>query len=401
MRKSFKSLRAQTWLLRLFYFFSGGGGGFLIPFMTLFYRSHQLSGTEIGWISTLSSVFAMLGAPLWMRISGQGDRRRRALQWMHLAGLIVILAVSRQHTFLWMALLVSLFELAVVGIQPASDTMAVKILESTTRAGFGSVRVWASLGWAIMAVAGGALIQKTSYFSGFLAYAGTLGLAVVILTGIRAEKTGEDAIKVSKQENKSLISVLAPLRSPIFWGLSLALGIEWATQIGVSTFEPVYLKQLGATETIIGIAGAMGAVIELGGMFLADRLTRRRGARTVVSYSYLIYALGVVLVLAVPSVTTILIERAINGIAFSFFTVGLVNYINVNTKPGETATVMALITVTLRSLVGIIASPLNGMAFDAFGAYWLYAIALGGYLVAFGVFHITTRKRSVRPEESH
>lgn len=401
MQKSFKSLRAQTWLLRLFYFFSGGGGGFLIPFMTLFYRSHQLSGTEIGWISTISSVFAMLGAPLWMRISGQGDRRRRALQWMHLAGLILILAVSRQHTFLWLALLVSLFDLAVVGIQPASDTMAVKILESTTRAGFGSVRVWASLGWAIMAVAGGALIQRTSFFSGFLAYAGALGLAVVILTGIRAEKAGEGENLASAHQRKSLMSALTPLRSPIFWGLSLALGIEWATQIGVSTFEPVYLKQLGATETIIGIAGAMGAVIELGGMFLADRLTRRRGARTVVSYSYLIYALGVVLVLAMPSVTTILIERAINGIAFSFFTVGVVNYINVNTKSGETATVMALITVTLRSLVGIIASPLNGMAFDAFGAYWLYAIALGGYLVAFGVFYITTRKRSVQPEESH
>lgn len=399
MRKSFKSLRAQTWLLRLFYFFSGGGGGFLIPFMTLFYRSHQLSGTEIGWISTISSVFAMLGAPLWMRISGQGDRRRRALQWMHLAGMIFILAVSQQRAFLWMALLVSLFNLAVVGIQPASDTMTVKILESTTRAGFGSVRVWASLGWAIMAVVGGALIQKTGYFSGFLAYAGTLGLAVLVLTGIRAEKTGENAVTAAKQERKSLMSALAPLRSPIFWGLSLALGIEWATQIGVSTFEPVYLKQLGATDTIVGIAGAMGAVIELGGMFMADRLTRRRGARVVVLYSYLFYALGVTLVLAAPSVTTILIERAINGIAFSLFTVGVVNYINVNTKPGETATVMALITVTLRSLVGIVASPLNGMAFDAFGAYWLYVIALGGYLVAFGIFQVTTRKCRIQAEE--
>jgi MFS family permease len=111
-----------------------------------------------------------------------------------------------------------------------------------------------------------------------------------------------------------------------------------------------------------------------------------------ISYSFIFYALGVVLVLAAPSVVTILLERAINGIAFSFFTVGVVNYINSNTRPEETAPVMALITITLRSLVGIIASPLNGMAFDAFGAYWLYAIALGGYLLAFVVFQIFKRR---------
>jgi PPP family 3-phenylpropionic acid transporter len=382
-------------MLRLFYFFSGGGGGFLVPFMTLFYRSQNLSGTEIGWISTISAICAMLAAPVWMRLSGQGERRRRALQWMHLAGLITIVAVSQQHTFVWLAVLVGLFELAVVGIQPASDTMTVKILESTTKAGFGSVRVWASLGWAIMAVVGGVIIQRTSYLSGFLAYAGTLGLAVLILFGIRAERVDDGTLpEKTIEKRKNWKDSLASLRTPIFWGLALALVVQWATQIGVQTFEPVYLKHLGAPDTIIGVAGGMGATIELGGMFLADRLTRRKGAGRVVSYSFIIYALGVILVLVAPSVTTILIERAINGIAFSFFTVGVVNYINVNTKPGETATVMALITITLRSLVGIIASPLNGMAFDVLGPYWLYAIALGGYLMAFVVFQLTTKRQA-------
>ena len=395
---SFGTLRTQTWMLRLFYFFSGGGGGFLVPFITLFYRSQNLSGTEIGWISTISSICAMLAAPVWMRVSGRGERRRRALQWMHLAGLITILMVSQLHSFVWLAVMMGLFELAVVGIQPAGDTMTVQILENTSRAGFGSIRVWASLGWAIMSLAAGIVIQRTSYLSGFVGYAATLALSVLILFRIRAERieeetTEEELKKPTSTIGKRLTASLAPLRSPLFWGLTLALVIQWTTQNGVQTFEPVYLKQLGAPATIIGVAGAMGATIELGGMFLADRLSRRHGAGKIVSYSFLIYGVGVVLVLAAPSVVTILMERAINGIAFSFFAVGVVNYINKNTRPGETATVMALITITVRSLVGIIASPLNGMAFDAFGAYWLYAIALGGYLLAFVVFQLATRRQ--------
>lgn len=381
-------------MLRLFYFFSGGGGGFLIPFMTLFYRSRNLSGTEIGWIGTVSALSGMLAAPLWMRASGQGERRRKALMWMHLAGLILLAIFSQMTTFIWLAVMMGLLEIAVVGIQPGSDTMTVKILESTTGAGFGSVRVWASLGWAVMAIGGGALIQRTSYLFGFYAFAVTLVFSVVILLFIRAEKVEPAAETEKAAEKRPWFASFAPLRSPVFWGLTLALVIQWGTQIGVQTFEPVFLKQLHASDTIIGLAGAMGAIIELGGMLWADRLTRRIGAGTVVAYSFVIYAVGAGLVLALPSIPTILLERAINGIAFSFFTVGVVNYINKNTTPGETATVMALITITVRSLVGIIASPLNGLAFDRFGAYWLYAIALGGYLLAFLVFKLTTGRKT-------
>jgi len=246
-----------------------------------------------------------------------------------------------------------------------------------------------------MAISGGILIQHTSYLAGFIAYMASLTVSILLLFGVRTEKIETKTVPVIRRGfGRRLAASLAPLRSPVFWGLTLALVIQWATQVGVQTFEPVYLKQLNATGMIIGLAGGMGAVIELGGMLLADRLSRRLGAGRIVAFSFLVYALGVVLVLAVPSIAAILVERAINGIAFSLFTVGVVNYININTKPDETATVMALITITVRSLVGIVASPLSGKAFDLFGAYWLYAIALGGYVLAFIVFSLTTRQKT-------
>jgi len=148
------SPRLQTWTLRLFYFFSGGGGGFIVPFMTLFYRSRYLSGTQIGWIGTIGAVCSMLAAPLWMRISGQGGRRRKALQWMHLAGLIAIAVVSQMTIFAWLAVAMGLFEIAVVGIQPASDTMTVRILEENPRQALAASacgRRWAGQSWQLAA----------------------------------------------------------------------------------------------------------------------------------------------------------------------------------------------------------------------------------------------------------
>ncbi|HVO69850.1 MAG TPA: hypothetical protein VMT24_07385 [Aggregatilineaceae bacterium] len=57
----------------------------------------------------------------------------------------------------------------------------------------------------------------------------------------------------------------------------------------------------------------------------------------------------------VPAVMTILVERA-----FSFYTVAPIRFIAQQTCPQETRTVLALYTVTLASLIGIVAPPFAG-----------------------------------------
>jgi predicted MFS family arabinose efflux permease len=120
-------------------------------------------------------------------------------------------------------------------------------------------------------------------------------------------------------------------------------------------------------------------------MLLADRMVRRYGSKRVLSVSFLIYAACMALVLIFPTVFTILLVHAICGISFSFLAVSAVVFITKSTQPQETATAMALVNVTLHSLANVLGAPLSGIAFDAFGAYWLYAIALGGYLLAWVV----------------
>jgi predicted MFS family arabinose efflux permease len=114
-------------------------------------------------------------------------------------------------------------------------------------------------------------------------------------------------------------------------------------------------------------------------------MVRRYGSKRVLSVSFLIYAACMALVLIFPTVFTILLVHAICGISFSFLAVSAVVFITKSTRPQETATAMALVNVTLHSLANVLGAPLSGIAFDAFGAYWLYAIALGGYLLAWVV----------------
>jgi hypothetical protein len=83
---------------------------------------------------------------------------------------VCMLALSRQTIFAGMALIVTLDSLLSVGVPPLSDVVALAVTKQG-RAGYGSVRLWGSLGWAVAALLGGWLIERTGPFTMFTGYA--------------------------------------------------------------------------------------------------------------------------------------------------------------------------------------------------------------------------------------
>jgi PPP family 3-phenylpropionic acid transporter len=161
-------------------------------------------------------------------------------------------------------------------------------------------------------------------------------------------------------------------------GLTVALMFIWLSSIGLYQFEPIFLDELGASETLIGLSGTLQALVELPGMWWADRLVRRYGSNRLLSAGVLLGAAMRGLVLLSPTLSTVIVARVLAGVSFSFFTVALVEFIGGRIPAEQVTTVWAFYSVTLRGLVSMLGSPLGGMAFDALGAYWLYAVALGG-----------------------
>jgi MFS family permease len=76
-----------------------------------------------------------------------------------------------------------------------------------------------------------------------------------------------------------------------------------------------------------------------------------------------------------------MIVRFIGGVAFSLYTVSYIGLISNRTNESETGTVLALYTVTLASLVSVLAAPVSGAIFDMIGTRWLYALSASGYAI--------------------
>jgi PPP family 3-phenylpropionic acid transporter len=385
----------NLWTLRLYYFLLIGGGGFLFPFINLFYTQQGLSGTEIGLLSTIASLVALIAAPWWGRRSDATAHPRRLLQFGLLATSLCMLALSQQTIFAWMALIVTLDAALSINVAPLSDVVALTVTQQG-RAGFGSVRLWGSLGWAVTALLGGWLIEQTGLFTMFAGYAISGFASIALLAVLRIPRWGQphpDRTEAAPSYSwRATFTALWHDRTLL--GLTLALSVLWFSLNGLRQFEPVFLDQLGAGETIIGLASTIGAAVELPAMLWVDRLGRRYSSGRLLRMSFLLTMTVALSVVIAPTVPVILFSHVIDGVAYSFFAVASVLFIAEVAPQRQVTTMMAIFTVTLPAIVRMISGPVSGWVFDARGAYALYVIGVIGSAVGWLIMKVMVKERS-------
>jgi PPP family 3-phenylpropionic acid transporter len=393
------SQRNRLLPIRLYYFIVTGAGGFVIPFIGLFYQRQGLTGTQIGLLGMVTAFTSLIAAPLWGRWSDQASDPRNLLRTAFAGSAVVYLLISRQDAFIWLAFLTCLNGFLGAGVDPMSDALAVNLLKGHSKAGFGSIRLWGSLGWAVMVLFSGWVIEMTSIISVFWGYAVLTVATVVVIGLLDVGDRQHDAKTIEKNTIGTRAVVRLISRDRALVGLALAIGIVWFTRTGLYQFQAIYLDQLGARESLIGLASTLGALIELPGMLWADHLIRCYGSHRVLGTTMLLYALMNGFVVLFPSVPAIMAAAALGGIAFSFYSVGIVVFLSERAPLGQTATILAIYTSTLRGLISMAAAPLAGIVFDLVGAYWLYVAAMGGSLLGALVFRLFVTGRRSQSEE--
>lgn len=385
-------MKRDLFFARAYYFAYMGGWGFVLPFVNLFYVSLGLSGTQIGAITSVSAVVGLVLSPIVVTEIKKLPQARLLLQCFLLLGALGYFILGRQVLFPAILLVIFFHAVITAGIMPTSDAMAVAVAQEAGT-GYGSVRMWASLGWIGTVLLSGALIERFGYLVSFdgVSLMWVLGAGLVQFIQPRYFVARTDA-QFSPPSIRTALSRI--LHDRTLLGFAIAVTFIGFLNSGVLQFEYVYLAELGASKQVISVAGILSAIVELPFMIYADRYVRRVGAHRVILLALVMIFFQRAAVLLLPSIATIMIVRFLGGVSFSFYTIAYIGIISSRTNSSETGTVLALYTVTLAGLVNMLAAPVSGAIFDAIGARWLYALAMTGYALGLLILRIA------RPTES-
>jgi PPP family 3-phenylpropionic acid transporter len=378
-------------LLRIITMTLIGSLGALLPFVNVYMVRQGLNGTQVGIAVTVASLVVLYFAPYWTGIHST-HRQPLVVLSLTLAGAgVAAIIFGYQTTFIGITLFNALRSAFYAAHFSISDVLVLSAIKGTD-VGYGSIRLYGSVGWALIVLFTGWLTQRTNIRAGFYVYFAFNIISIVLISLLREKERfalkAESHTKVNYR--KEIIHLFS---DPIIRSLSYMLLIIGIGNAGVLNFETIYLDRLGATEFLIGIYSMASASVEVLAMPLTDYALRKFDLTKVLILGLFTFFLLRLSVILFPAVHTIIITRFLTGFAYSIVTVGQVVWINRSYPASLSGAVLVILTITLPTLISLVFSPLTGIVYDNFGPAWLYIIAAVFYLLGMIVLMRSNRSQ--------
>ncbi len=358
------------------------------PFLNVYLAELGLSGVELGMLVTLMPLMAILVAPL---ISAYADRHGRRLRVLSLAvagwaAVLLLLPVPRVFWGLFpLMLLLAVFRSPTL---PIGDSV-VASMAARHHIGYGNLRMWGSLGFAIFSVVCGVLWERMGYGPMFLVAAVS---AVPLLIAIQLQEEGP---RVVAEERGPMREILQDKGLLVLYAVAFLGG---AALITTYAFGGVYMRQLGGGGTAVGLMFGLSALTEVPVMQASSRIIARITAPWALVATFGVLALALVGHALAWSPAVLVAVSLFKGIGVGMLLVAIVHTVNERAPLAWTSTAQSIAAGCMFGLAPLLTSIPSGYILDRWGGLVLYSAAALAMVVALCLMIFAIRANWFEPQ---
>ncbi|HRW08033.1 MAG TPA: major facilitator superfamily domain-containing protein 6 [Caldilineaceae bacterium] len=370
---------------KFYYFAHFAAMAAFIPFLALYYRQLGLTEQTIGLLTGIPPLLALFVAPLWGALADLTQRHQRLLQ-VALGGLWgTVLLFTFVRNPLWIVPLVFLYALFSAPIIPLVDNSVLALL-GERQALYGRLRLWGALGWGVTGATVGVLIERFGLHWGF--YIALLCLAGCLVASTRLQVQHVQIGQPFWQGIRFFVTSrpwLVFLITIFINGMAAGVG---------NNFLFLYLDELAATETLMGMTLMVATVSEIPIFFFGDRLLKRLGARGLLLLSLSASVIRMGGYALMPSAWYVLPIQLLHGFTFSAMWVAGVSYANRAAPQGMGATAQGLLSGISMGIAGATGAVVGGYLYGHVGPAATFGWA--GAAVAVGLLFFAVAGQRAR-----
>ena len=137
----------------------------------------------------------------------------------------------------------------------------------------------------------------------------------------------------------------------LFLLIGLSGGISFST---LNTYLFPYMKELGAGESVMGLALTIGTVVEMPVLFFVNSFVKRFRAYPLLIFSLAMTGLRFLLLGIAPNPTFVLFVQLLNGFNYPLLTVAAVTYADEQAPEGYHATTQGLFNAASGGIGGVV-----------------------------------------------
>lgn len=359
--------------------------GSLLPFLVLYYEQLGLTGQQIGLIMGVAPLVTMLSAALWGGIADATQQHQRVLL-VTLSGVILTIPaflITDQLAGLLLVVVVLGFFNA--PIMPLIDNAVLGLLGSQSHR-YGKIRLWGAIGFGISPPIVGYLVEARGIIWAFAIYVVLIGGCILIARRLPIQQT--ESILDSNQSQ--------PDPEPSFWHKFriLMLNRSWVlfllvifiTGMSAAVMQNylfLYMNQIGASETLMGIALSVAMLGEITLFLLSERLLKRYRPNQLLMFAMVGHALRLVLYSYISNPWLVLPVQVLHGCSFALIWITAVEYAKQLAPPGMGATAQGILNSVNFGIASAIGSFAGGYLYQEMGPHLMFRWA--GLSVLLGV----------------
>ncbi|MFU1795877.1 MFS transporter [Paenibacillus azoreducens] len=360
--------------LKAFNFLIYGTMVIFTSFFQLYLQDAGMNKFEIGTLMALGPLVSLLANPFWTIWSDRLQNTRRILLVMMTGTLLLIQFVFHAGTYNMVYLATILFFFFQSPLFAQSNTLTLGYVADQPQK-FGTFRNWGSIGWAVVAVSAGLLIDQIgiSRLSLLVTAILLLAMGTVLLLPSRKMPSATPPIRLRGFTHFAINRYFVAF---ILLGILVSV-----PNVMNNTFMSLYITELGGSKTMVGFAVFLSSFLEIAVLVLFHRFLKRSLATLIgcLALVSILFCIRWLLMAEASNPLEIALIQIMHCITFGgYFFVGT-QVVSQLVPPVHRASAQSLFTLTWSGISAVAGSLAGGWLYQNFGGATMYNM---GFLLA-------------------
>jgi PPP family 3-phenylpropionic acid transporter len=353
------------------------------PYTVLYYRGLGFTGAQIGLLTGITPLITLFSVPLWTGLADVTRRHRLVMSLALLVGVVMMLLFPLLNAFAPVLLVSVLFSAFFAPVSSFADS-ATMVMLADEKEMYGRIRLGGTIGFGLTAPIAGTLVQNHGLKWAFWGCAALFFLAFIVSQKlVYGEVVADDAARPSVR------ALPANPRWLLFLALALASGVALAA---TNTYFFPYMKELGAKESMMGLALTIGTLSEIPVLFFGNRLVKRFKPYGLLTLTMVVTVVRFFLLVASATPNLVLFIQLLNGLTFPAMWVAGVSYAHEHAPAGMHTTAQGVFGATVFGLGTAVGGFTGGLLLESVGGRGLYLV-FGVVLLAIVVIVTLIQRR--------
>ncbi|GGF94513.1 MFS transporter [Paenibacillus abyssi] len=348
-------VRISAYVYLLFSTFS-----MMVFFFPLYLQNKGLDSSQIGAIFACGAFVSIFAQPFWGYVSDRTKTIKKIIIVILTASLFLSMGLLSMGSFTMIILFYAVFMFFNSASAPLTDTLTISYAHENNK-DYGRIRLWGEVGVGISALLLGLLVERIGI--DYLRYIYAVALSFAIIAALLLKDTKATPVPVNLAALGKLF-----MKPRLLWFLLVVLIISIPHRMNDSMLA-IYLSELGASETQLGMAWFVATISTVPALFFVGKLIERWSALGIFIIGAVIYIIRWAIYSQTDNPSVLIAAQALHGLSFPLFFVASIHYLSTLVPNELRATGQAALAVTFGGLGGIIGSAAGGYTMDNFGPH--------------------------------